>query len=71
MQALGVPSDRFLLLHAPGPLKFRAAEKILEADPIRDQRATDEDDDRDQDNGSDQQFHGYHQVTFCRKQEYA
>jgi len=71
MQALRVPADRFLLLHAAGPFKFRAAEKILEADPIRDQRATDEDDDRDQDNGSDQQFHGYHQVTFCRKQEYA
>ena len=71
MQALGVPADRFLLLHAARPLKFRPAEKILEADPIRDERAAHEDDDRGQDKGDNHQFHGYHQVTFCRKQEYA
>ena len=72
MKALRVPADRFLLLHAAGPVEFRPAEEILQTEAVRGEHCPRQDDqDCDHDKGKDHQFHGYHQAIFCRKQEYA
>jgi hypothetical protein len=44
VEALGVPADRFLLLHAAGPLEFGPAEEILETDAVRGEYRPSEDD---------------------------
>ena len=50
MQALGVPADRFLLLHAAGPVEVRPAEEILDADPVwTEEDPAEEDQDRSDD----------------------
>ena len=66
MQALDMPANGFLFLHAAGPVKIRAAEEVVEADPVRNERDSGQECDQqgDQD-GSEQEFHGFHQSAFC------
>ena len=67
MQALDVPANGLLFLHAAGPIEVRPAEEILEGDPVRNVGdSAKEDDQRGKDQGNDHEFHGFHQVAFCR-----
>jgi hypothetical protein len=70
-EAIEVPGRGFLLLHAAGPRKVRPTEEILEADPAgheQDPACSHEAKNRQ---GIEQDVHGYHQHSFCRKQPYA
>src|SRR4051812_884415 len=71
-QALNVPANRVLLLDPARPLEVRPTEEILDADPVRDEHDPGQEDEQrgEEHERNDHEFHGYHQVTFCRKPAY-